>query len=272
MVKSRLGEKTTRSVELPGESRAKVQGVTAALYSSMTSCACINCHVLVHIRFCSVALWEHSPNLHLVIPFLLYTLTKSHFSLTAEALSRGGCSFSLSYHMVVAEWTDLEGVATTYQVWRFGWLECGRQIESYSASFSEELGQRVEEGWVSMTQLFIALPKPNSPLSPSLSPSPRNFSINFAEYHSDNKTEETYEFEFFDSKATHSADKISFQKATHRREQQRSDRPRKPKSPSLVLALAKSFGGTFFVAGLFKFCQDLLNFVSPQLLKLVSHF
>ena len=124
---------------------------------------------------------------------------------------------------------------------------------------------------MSITQLFITLPSSPLSLSPplfSLSPS-LYFSINFAEYHSGDKTEETYEFEFFDSKATRSADKISFQKATHRREQQRTDSPRKPKSPSLVLALARSFGGTFLVAGLFKFCQDLLNFVSPQLLKLV---
>ena len=106
--------------------------------------------------------------------------------------------------------------------------------------------------------------------SPSLLPStPLHscFSINFADHHADNKTEETYEFEFFDPKTTRSADKISFQKASHRREEQNSERTRKPKSPSLVMALARSFGGTFFVAGLFKLCQDLLNFVSPQLLK-----
>jgi hypothetical protein len=125
-----------------------------------------------------------------------------------------------------------------------------------------------------MTQLFITKITQLTSLSLSLSLSlfllPCVFSINFAEYyHSDDKTEETYEFEFFDSKASRSADKISFQKATHRREQQRTDTPKKPKSPSLVMALARSFGGTFFVAGLFKLCQDLLNFVSPQLLKLV---
>ena len=34
----------------------------------------------------------------------------------AEAISRGGCSFSLSDHVVVAKWTDLEWMATTNQV------------------------------------------------------------------------------------------------------------------------------------------------------------
>ena len=159
-------------------------------------------------------------------------------------------------------------MATTYQIRRLGWLEYKGQIENYSTSLPKELGQRIEESWVSMTRLFITLP--SSPLPP-LFLLPCIFSINFAEYHSGDKTEETYEFEFFDSKATRSADKISFQKATHRREQQRTESPRKPKSPSLVLALARSFGGTFLVAGLFKFCQDLLNFVSPQLLKLVPY-
>ena len=39
------------------------------------------------------------------------------------------------------------------------------------------------------------------------------------------------------------------------------------RGPSLVLALARSFGGTFFIAGFFKLGQDLLGFASPQILK-----
>ena len=37
--------------------------------------------------------------------------------------------------------------------------------------------------------------------------------------------------------------------------------------PSLVWALAKSFGGTFLIAGFFKLGQDLIVFASPQILK-----
>ena len=37
--------------------------------------------------------------------------------------------------------------------------------------------------------------------------------------------------------------------------------------PSLVLALAKSFGSTLCTAALFKLAQDLLGFASPQLLR-----
>ena len=40
--------------------------------------------------------------------------------------------------------------------------------------------------------------------------------------------------------------------------------------PSFVWALAKSFGGTFLIAGVFKFGQDLLGFASPQILKYVQ--
>ena len=39
------------------------------------------------------------------------------------------------------------------------------------------------------------------------------------------------------------------------------------RGPSLVLALTRSFGGTFFIAGFFKLGQDLLGFASPQILK-----
>ncbi|CAI8020809.1 Multidrug resistance-associated protein 1 [Geodia barretti] len=44
------------------------------------------------------------------------------------------------------------------------------------------------------------------------------------------------------------------------------------RGPSLVLALARSFGGTFFIAGFFKLGQDLLGFASPQILKLMIRF
>ena len=37
--------------------------------------------------------------------------------------------------------------------------------------------------------------------------------------------------------------------------------------PSLVMALASSFGFTFYLAVIFKVASDLLAFVSPQLLK-----
>ena len=43
--------------------------------------------------------------------------------------------------------------------------------------------------------------------------------------------------------------------------------PREQKEPSLLIALAKSFGGTFLVAAVFKFFQDLLGFASPFILK-----
>ena len=73
----------------------------------------------------------------------------------------------------------------------------------------------------------------------------------------------------FATEETHSSGKgkASFLKATHRSAPKESKK--KAKSPSIVMALARSFGGTFFLAGLFKLCQDLLNFVSPQLLKYV---
>lgn len=37
--------------------------------------------------------------------------------------------------------------------------------------------------------------------------------------------------------------------------------------PSLTIALFRAFGRMLFVAGFFKFCQDIFIFVSPQLLK-----
>ena len=47
-------------------------------------------------------------------------VTTSHMNdkciIIAEAISRGGCSFSLSDHLVVAEWTDMEWMATATQI------------------------------------------------------------------------------------------------------------------------------------------------------------
>ena len=111
-------------------------------------------------------------------------------------------------------------------------------------------------------------------LSLSLSLSLSLCRISFAQRHSDHDSVdgdvETYEFEFYDPKWTRSADKISFLPATRRREQQRRKK-RKSREPSLAWALARSFGGTFLFAGVLKFFQDLLNFVSPQLLKYVKY-
>ena len=39
------------------------------------------------------------------------------------------------------------------------------------------------------------------------------------------------------------------------------------KEPSLIWALAKTFGATVIMAGIFKLLRDVLTFVSPQLLK-----
>lgn len=42
------------------------------------------------------------------------------------------------------------------------------------------------------------------------------------------------------------------------------------KEPSLVWAMARSFGGVLMIAALFKLSHDLLLFASPQILKCVS--
>jgi ATP-binding cassette subfamily C (CFTR/MRP) protein 1 len=44
------------------------------------------------------------------------------------------------------------------------------------------------------------------------------------------------------------------------------------KAPSLIRALFASFGTPFVIAGVFKALQDILTFVSPQLLKYVINF
>ena len=104
-------------------------------------------------------------------------------------------------------------------------------------------------------------------LSLSLSVSSR---INFAQRHTQidqvDANGDTYEFEFYDPKWTRSADKITFLPATRRRGEQRREK-NKAKEPSLVWALVRTFWRTFVFAGMLKFFQDLLNFVSPQLLK-----
>ena len=45
---------------------------------------------------------------------------------------------------------------------------------------------------------------------------------------------------------------------------------RKKKTPSLVLALVKTYWRILLSAGLLKLMHDLLNFVSPQILRSVS--
>ena len=47
----------------------------------------------------------------------------------------------------------------------------------------------------------------------------------------------------------------------------RVKRKKGKRGPSLVMAIIKAYGFTFFVAGIFKLGQDLLSFVSPQILK-----
>lgn len=88
------------------------------------------------------------------------------------------------------------------------------------------------------------------------------YRIDFTQHHSTHSAAngDALEHEFYDSKWTRSADKITLLP-------ERGHDDKKPKEPSLVWALAKSFGQTFIMAGLFKFLQDNLNFVGPQLLK-----
>lgn len=44
------------------------------------------------------------------------------------------------------------------------------------------------------------------------------------------------------------------------------------KSPSLIRALLKAFGGRYMVGGFFKFVQDVMSFVQPQLLRMLIKF
>ena len=48
------------------------------------------------------------------------------------------------------------------------------------------------------------------------------------------------------------------------------DDARQMSKPSLFRAMVKAFGASFAVAGFLKFISDLLNFVGPQVLKLVT--
>ena len=76
----------------------------------------------------------------------------------------------------------------------------------------------------------------------------------------------------YDHKHNHSADKIFLLQDTHYQEQKSEDGQKRKKSrePSLVMALIRSFGREFAATGVLKFFQDLLNFVSPMLLKYVD--
>ena len=71
-------------------------------------------------------------------------------------------------------------------------------------------------------------------------------------------------------KYNHSTDKISLLRdsPTHQ-ERHNGRKQKKPREPSLFMALVRSFGEDFTVTGVLKFFQDLLNFVSPLLLKYV---
>ena len=72
-------------------------------------------------------------------------------------------------------------------------------------------------------------------------------------------------------KYNHSNDKISLLHDAPDHQEQHGGRKKKAaaREPSLFMALVRSFGGDFTVTGVLKFFQDLLNFVSPLLLKYV---
>ena len=76
----------------------------------------------------------------------------------------------------------------------------------------------------------------------------------------------------YDHKYNHSNDKISLLQDTPMHQEQQNGQRRKPREPSLFMALVRSFGEDFTVTGVLKFFQDLLNFVSPLLLKYVQHY
>ncbi len=48
--------------------------------------------------------------------------------------------------------------------------------------------------------------------------------------------------------------------------------PYEQAEPSLVRALSRAFGLTFYLSGFLKFAQDMLGFVGPQLLSLLIVF
>ena len=81
---------------------------------------------------------------------------------------------------------------------------------------------------------------------------------------------EIFEDELYDTQWTNnSSDRVTLLPAIKHKKGKESKS--NSKEPSLVWALSKSFGGTFMMGGLFKFLQDVLNFVGPQLLKYVIH-
>ena len=45
------------------------------------------------------------------------------------------------------------------------------------------------------------------------------------------------------------------------------DEGKKPKTPSLYVALFKTFGAYYFSGGLFLLCYDIVSFVNPQILQ-----
>jgi hypothetical protein len=106
-------------------------------------------------------------------------------------------------------------------------------------------------------------------LSLTLSLSLLQYRISFG--HKKNAKDEEIEMNSYNhDKYNHSSDKISLlQDAPGHQEQHSEQNKKKPREPSLFMALVRSFGGDFTVTGVLKFFQDLLNFVSPLLLKYV---
>ena len=78
------------------------------------------------------------------------------------------------------------------------------------------------------------------------------------------------EMNSYNHKYDHYTDKVSLlQDTPMHQEQQNGQKRKKSREPSLVMALVRSFGEDFAMTGVLKFFQDLLNFVSPLLLKYV---
>ena len=73
----------------------------------------------------------------------------------------------------------------------------------------------------------------------------------------------------YNHKFNHSTDKISLLQDSPMHQEQQNGQKKKLREPSLVMALVRSFGEDFTVTGVLKFFQDLLNFVSPMLLKYI---
>ncbi|WWC68420.1 uncharacterized protein I206_102347 [Kwoniella pini CBS 10737] len=69
-----------------------------------------------------------------------------------------------------------------------------------------------------------------------------------------------------------SAESLSSRLTTSWQNQVDAVKDGKKKKPSLTLAIIRAFGAPYFVAGLFKGCYDILNFLQPQLLRLLLSF